>query len=34
MPGDAPLTDAIVAEATDYKTIGDSLRRLSTMKQP
>ena len=21
--GDAPLTDAIVAEATDYKTIGD-----------
>ena len=23
MTGDAPLTDAIVAEATDYKTIGD-----------
>ena len=23
MSGDAPLTDAIVAEATDYKTIGD-----------
>ncbi|CAI8391414.1 MAG: Uncharacterised protein [Candidatus Poseidoniaceae archaeon] len=23
MPGDAPLTDAVVAEATDYKTIGD-----------
>ena len=23
MAGDAPLTDAIVAEATDYKTIGD-----------
>lgn len=23
MPGDAPLTDAIVAEATDYKTISD-----------
>ena len=23
MTGDAPLTDAIVSEATDYKTIGD-----------
>ena len=23
MPGDSPLTDAIVADATDYKTIGD-----------
>ena len=23
MTGDAPLTDAIVADATDYKTIGD-----------
>ena len=23
MSGDAPLTDAVVAEATDYKTIGD-----------